>query len=157
MNITEDYIASLAPNASAVTNGKKISKTGGFVSLHKSPDSTLYYGECSGSGKSLYSTSVDFIDEASPVCRCSCPSRQIPCKHAVGLLFGILSGKTFEEGEVPEDIAKKREKKANAEEKKKERESKPSKPNKTTAVNKMKKQLEGLEIVEKFGEYSNEL
>ena len=57
MNITEDYIASLAPNASAVTNGKKISKTGGFVSLHKSPDSTLYYGECSGSGKSLYSTS----------------------------------------------------------------------------------------------------
>lgn len=150
MNITEDYIASLAPNASAVTNGKKISKTGGFVSLHKSPDSTLYYGECSGSGKSLYSTSVDFIDEASPVCRCSCPSRQIPCKHAIGLLFEILSGKTFEEGEVPEDIAKKREKKANAEEKKKERESKPSKPNKTTAVNKMKKQLEGLEIVEKF-------
>lgn len=152
MNITEELISSLAPNSGAITNAKKISKSGGFVSLYKSADNTLIFGECSGSGKSLYKTSVDFSDEASPVSRCSCPSRQFPCKHGLAIMYDYLAGKTFTEAEVPEDVAEKRKKKESAAAAKKTREesgTKP-KPNKAAAVKKMKKQLEGLDLVDKF-------
>ena len=93
--ITEQQIFAMAPNQSAVANAKKISQKGGFVRLECSADDTFYMGECSGSGKSNYITSVDFIDAASPVCRCSCPSRQFPCKHGLALLFEISAKKNF--------------------------------------------------------------
>ena len=110
-NITEQQIQAMAPNAAAVANGRKISQKGGFVRLERSADDTFYLGECTGSGKSNYITSVDFLDPANPVCRCSCPSRQFPCKHGLALLFEILAKKNFGICEVPEDIQKKREKK----------------------------------------------
>ena len=83
--ISEQFISSLAPNATAVSNGKKISTKGGFVKLSCSADDTFYMGQCKGSGKSDYITSIDFIEETSPVFRCSCPSRQFPCKHSLAL------------------------------------------------------------------------
>jgi hypothetical protein len=70
----------------------------------------MLFGECSGSGKKPYYCSVDFIDEEKPVPRCNCPSRQFPCKHAVGLLFAYLYGSDFTEEEIPEDVLLKREK-----------------------------------------------
>ena len=87
--ITEQQILAMAPNATAAANGRKISQKGGFVRLLKSSDDTFYLGECTGSGKSNYITSADFQD-GTPVCRCSCPSRQFPCKHGLGLLYEIL-------------------------------------------------------------------
>lgn len=108
--ITEQQILAMAPNAAAAANGKKISQKGGFVRLQRSADDTFYMGECTGSGKSNYVTSADFADGA-PVCRCTCPSRQFPCKHGLALLYEIMGQKKFETCEVPEDILKKREKK----------------------------------------------
>lgn len=108
--ITEQEILAMAPNAAAAANGKKISQKGGFVRLQRSADDTFYMGECTGSGKSNYITSADFA-EGAPVCRCSCPSRQFPCKHGLALLYEIIGKKTFEVCEIPEDILKKREKK----------------------------------------------
>lgn len=84
---------------------------GGFVKLERSEDDTLYIGECTGSGKSNYITSADYIDEANPVFRCSCPSRQFPCKHSIGLIYEMFAKKEFGICEIPEDIQKKREKK----------------------------------------------
>ena len=52
--INEQQILALAPNASAASNGKKISQKGGFVKLERSEDDTLYIGECTGSGKRLH-------------------------------------------------------------------------------------------------------
>ena len=109
--INEQQILALAPNASAASNGKKISQKGGFVKLERSEDDTLYIGECTGSGKSNYITSVDYIDENNPVFRCSCPSRQFPCKHSLALMYEILAKETFGVCEIPEDIQQKREKK----------------------------------------------
>ncbi len=60
--ITEQQILALAPNPTAATNGRKIAQKGGFVRLERSADDTFYLGECSGSGKSNYITSADFID-----------------------------------------------------------------------------------------------
>ena len=85
--LTEQQILALAPNASAAANGKKISDKGGFVRLEHSADDTYYWGECTGSGKSNYTTSIDFIDPDAPMIRCSCPSRQFPCKPGLALMY----------------------------------------------------------------------
>ncbi|MBQ9140787.1 MAG: SWIM zinc finger family protein [Lachnospiraceae bacterium] len=163
--ITEQQIIAMAPNQSAVANAKKISQKGGFVRLECSADDTFYLGECSGSGKSNYITSVDFIDAASPVCRCTCPSRQFPCKHGLALLFEISAKKTFGVCEIPDDIQKKREKKqARAEkaensagatvemteEEAAKKKASAAKSAKNAKVKKIKKQLEGLELAEKL-------
>jgi hypothetical protein len=47
------------------------------------------WGLCRGSGKSPYQVSVDL---AGPAFRCNCPSRKVPCKHALGLLLMWSSG-----------------------------------------------------------------
>lgn len=166
-NITEQQILALAPNPAAASNGKKISQKGGFVKLERSEDDTLYMGECSGSGKSNYITSADYIDEANPVFRCSCPSRQFPCKHSLGLMYEILAKKEFGICEIPEDIQRKREKKQardnkaqeaakpesemTEEEKKKAEKKKASaaKSAKNAKTKKLKSQLEGLDLVDK--------
>ena len=105
--VTREQIEAMAPNQAAVSNAGKISQKGGFVKLAHSKDDTFYMGECKGSGAKNYLTSVDFIDPEAPVCRCSCPSRQFPCKHGLALMFEILEKKEFEECEIPEDILKK--------------------------------------------------
>ncbi len=159
--ITEQQILAMAPNATAAANGRKISQKGGFVRLLKSSDDTFYLGECTGSGKSNYITSADFQD-GTPVCRCSCPSRQFPCKHGLGLLYEILAQKPFGECEIPEDILKKREKKQAKEAKAQEsasgaetaegeaKKKAASKSTKAARAKKLKKQLEGLSMLEKL-------
>ena len=149
--INEQQILALAPNAAAASNGKKISQKGGFVKLEQSQDDTFYMGECTGSGKSNYITSADYIDENNPVFRCSCPSRQFPCKHSLALLFEISQGKAFEECEIPEDILQKRQKKE-ARAKKTATEKKAGKPkaNQAAQTKKIKKQLEGLKLAEEM-------
>ncbi|MDO5558587.1 MAG: SWIM zinc finger family protein [Oscillospiraceae bacterium] len=149
--ISEDLIRSSAPNAACAANGLKISRSRGFVKLYKTEDETLIFGDCKGSGASLYKTSIDLSGEA-PVYRCSCPSRQIPCKHCVGIMYDWLAQKEFEVSDIPEDIAAKREKiekKAKANEDSENSEKKP-KQNKAAAQKKLKKQKEGLELAYGF-------
>lgn len=157
--ITEQQILAMAPNPAAASNGRKISLKGGFVRRECSKDDTFYLGECTGSGKSNYITTADFIDPAAPVIRCSCPSRQFPCKHGLALLYEIMAEKQFAPCDIPEDILKKREKKLSRETKTAvmgdgaESASKPgsakkasSKASEAARMKKMKKQLEGLEL-----------
>lgn len=144
--ISEKEVVAMAPNASAVSNARKISQKGGFIRLQASDDDTFYMGECSGSGKSNYITSADYIDPENPVFRCSCPSRQFPCKHSLALLFEIVTGKTFSIGEIPEDILEKRKKKALQIEKKEAKKTAPKKTNQAVQTKKIKRQLEGLEL-----------
>ena len=174
--ITEQQILALAPNPAAAANGKKISLKGGFVKLEASADGTFYLGECQGSGKSNYITPADYIAPDAPVFRCTCPSRQFPCKHSLALLYEMLHGKKFAACDIPEDILKKREKKlaraAKAEEKENashegaaaggeesvsgQEESgiaakkKASGAGKAARTRKWKKQLEGLELTQKL-------
>ena len=90
-SITEEFIRNFAVNASALNNAKKISSSGGFKKLCKSEDEKLIFGDCYGSGSKPYNASVDFSGDA-PVFRCSCPSRQIPCKHCLAIMFDWLAG-----------------------------------------------------------------
>lgn len=148
--ITEQWIASLAPNASALQNARKICQKGGFVSLSAAADQTFYMGQCAGSGKSNYTTSADFIDPEAPVFRCSCPSRQFPCKHSLALLLEMTAGRDFAACDIPESILDKRAKKEARTEKQKEKKSEPPKVNKAARTKKLKKQLDGLSLAQKM-------
>ena len=150
-SITEEFISSSAINSSALSNAKKISKTGGFKRLCKSADGTLIFGDCYGSGSKPYNASVDLIGD-TPVFRCSCPSRQIPCKHCLALMYDWTAQKEFTVEEIPEDIIQKRGKIEKRAEKAAsgETEKAPAKPNKSAAAKKLKKQREGLDLADSF-------
>lgn len=151
ITLTESYIDALAPNDSAVKNGRGLVKKRSFVQLYKSEDGTLLFGECKGSGSSNYQCSADFIDPDKPVLRCSCPSRQFPCKHGLGLLYAYAGNETFEIAPIPEDILSKREKAEKREEQKAQKavegaDAKPKKVNKSALKKKIAAQLEGLDL-----------
>lgn len=151
-SITSELISSLAPNAAANQNGQKISRSGGFQSLYVTEDRSLIFGDCKGSGSKPYRTSADFSGDA-PVFRCSCPSRQFPCKHSLAIMYDWLAGKNFGAAPIPADIQEKREKLAKKAEKSENAEAaekKPPKQNKAAAAKKLKKQAEGLELAEQF-------
>lgn len=153
---TESYVDSLAMNASAIKNGKDLVKKNSFPKLYRSEDNTLLFGECKGSGSEPYRCSVDLLKEGQPVFRCSCPSRQFPCKHLLGLMYAYTAGKVFEIAPIPEDILGKREKAEKREERKAEAAAHPEqappkrKPNKSALVKKLAAQLEGIALAEKL-------
>lgn len=150
IDVDEVFVDGEAPNANAIKNGRGLLAKGKFVALHKSKDDTLIFGECSGSGKSNYSCSCDFIDTAKPVYRCSCPSRQFPCKHCLGLMYAHVDGRKFTVADVPADISSKREKIQVRTEKKKVTAAKPKKVNKAALKKKIGAQLKGLDLLEQL-------
>ena len=163
--LTEEYVQRNAVNASALANARKISTKNEFSGRKITADKTLIYGDCKGSGKEPYHTSVDVSGE-SVISRCSCPSRQFPCKHALALMLDYAAGKAFEQGDVPEDVARKREKIEKSEEKAKQEASAEAVPKSeeelqkaaqkkkaaadSAAKKKIARQLEGLALVSDF-------
>ena len=134
MELTELLILREAPSPAAAENGRKLSGKGSFSARRKAEDGSLYWAECAGSGKNPYRVSIDFTNQDAPVCRCSCPSRQFPCKHALGLMFEMLAEKEFETADIPQDVADKRARQAARAAKKEAagedgRPAKPKKPN----------------------------
>jgi hypothetical protein len=155
LNITEESINLVAPNQAAIINGRELVKKNRFVKLNISNDETIIFGECMGSGKSNYTTSVDFVNSEAPVYRCTCPSRQFPCKHALGLMYAYVGGKQFQTADIPQDIMEKRNKAVKKDENKKEKEKekaagKPKKVNKSALLKKISAQKEGLELLVKI-------
>ncbi len=81
MNFTESQIEILAPKPTAFKEGKKLGNASYWQQFGKSE--RALWGIIQGSGASPYYTGVDFNELAY---RCTCPSRQFPCKHALGLM-----------------------------------------------------------------------
>jgi hypothetical protein len=52
--------------------------------LQRGRSERVLWGECRGSGSSPYQVQIDLLE---PAFKCSCPSRKIPCKHALALLL----------------------------------------------------------------------
>ena len=82
MNFTEDQIQKLAPKASAFKSGKKLANPNLWQVFAKSE--RALWGEIKGSGKNPYRVHIDLEDLAY---KCTCPSRQFPCKHSLSLLL----------------------------------------------------------------------
>ncbi|MEU5987735.1 SWIM zinc finger family protein [Spirillospora sp. NPDC047418] len=75
-------VLGLAPDASSAKAAGGVAKPAKWAGA--GCDDEAVWGECQGSGKSVYRTGVDLTE---PAFRCTCPSRKFPCKHALGLLL----------------------------------------------------------------------
>lgn len=150
VKIDEEFVDAQAPNVNASKNGRGLVYKRKFVAFYQSEDETILFGECSGSGKSNYACSCDFLDPSKPVFRCSCPSRQFPCKHCLGLMYAFTAGEKFSVADIPEDILSKRDKIEVRKENKKKRDQTPKKVNKSALKKKITAQLKGLDLLEKL-------
>lgn len=148
MDINEAYVEGQAPNAAAVKNARGVVAKRKLAGLFHTADGTLLFGECQGSGAENYRPSADFSDPGKPVYRCTCPSRQFPCKHALALLLARAQGAAFSVAEAPADIVEKREKLRGRVEKKREEPERPAKVDTGALAKKIRAQLEGLDLLE---------
>lgn len=80
--MTEAEIVALAPDGAALQRARKLALPTRW--LQAGQTDALLWGACQGSGQAAYQV---IIDRQGPAYRCSCPSRQFPCKHALGLLL----------------------------------------------------------------------
>lgn len=80
--LTEEQLSALAPDANALQRARNLALPNRWQATGQSPQAV--WGTCQGSGQSAYQVAVDL---SGPAFRCSCPSRQFPCKHALGLLL----------------------------------------------------------------------
>ncbi len=94
-----EQVLALAPDAASVKAAGGVAKPAKWHGAGCDPHSV--WGECKGSGKSLYQACVEL---AEPAFRCSCPSRKIPCKHVLGLLL-LWSEGAVDAAEPPEWVA----------------------------------------------------
>jgi hypothetical protein len=151
ISIDESYVNSAAPNADAGKNGRGLVLKNKFTLLNVSEDGTVLFGQCQGSGKEPYQCSCDFARPEQPTHRCSCPSRQFPCKHCLGLMYAFVQGKPFAPAAVPEDLQAKREKvQARAEKKQVEADRAPKQVNKGALAKKIQAQLDGIDVLEQL-------
>lgn len=161
MKITIQQIEDLSPNAAAAKNGRDLVSRKKFANLCCDGEEALLWGECAGSGSKPYGCSADFIQPEKPTFRCTCPSRQFPCKHCIGLLYARAQGLPFTTAAVPEDIASKRQKMEKRQENKEKKAAlgdaheqgqaaKPKTLNKAALAKKIGAQLAGLELADKL-------
>jgi len=82
VGLTAEQVAGLAPDAGSLAAGRGLASERRWSGLGQS--GPALWGLCQGSGSKPYQTQADL---SSPAFRCSCPSRKVPCKHALGLLL----------------------------------------------------------------------
>ena len=87
LTLTAEQVRTLAPDAAAARSGESLASRSRWSAAGRSD--TAAWGLCKGSGSTPYQVAVDI---AGPAYKCSCPSRKIPCKHALGLLFLVADG-----------------------------------------------------------------
>jgi len=80
-------VEQLAPDPAAIKAAQSVAKPSKWQNLGRTEG--FIWGECQGSGSNPYQARVDLADGA---CKCSCPSRKQPCKHALGLLMMFAGG-----------------------------------------------------------------
>jgi hypothetical protein len=84
-------VLALAPDDSSRRAAQGLAKPAPWTGTGATADAV--WGLCKGSGANPYQTIVDL---AAPACKCSCPSRKLPCKHGLALLL------LWSEGAVPD-------------------------------------------------------
>lgn len=90
-----------APDAACLAAAQRLARPGPWSETGSTE--TLVWGKCQGSGKVPYQVSIDLT---GPAYRCSCPSRKLPCKHALALLLLWVRGSgSVADVERPADFA----------------------------------------------------
>ncbi|TDD63338.1 SWIM zinc finger family protein [Actinomadura darangshiensis] len=94
-----EQVAGLAPDAASAKAAGGIAKPARWG--RSGCDDEAVWGECQGSGTSVYRTCADLTE---PAFRCTCPSRKFPCKHGLALLF-LWADSVVDEGPRPGWVA----------------------------------------------------
>lgn len=122
MQLTEQQILALAPDAQVANAGKKLGIPKPWGNVGQS--ARAVWGECAGSGSKPYQVRIDRTDFAA---KCSCPSHKFPCKHAIGLLMLIAGQPALAvAGDEPEWVSEWLSKRAETVQKKQERTQAPA-------------------------------
>lgn len=82
-----EQVAAVAPSPKSVAAAEPLAVAGRWSST--GADERALWGRCQGSGAEPYETAVDHVEVAW---RCTCPSRKLPCKHAIALLLLWVRG-----------------------------------------------------------------
>ena len=107
MEFSEQEIEGLAPDESSIRSGKGLANPASWQEVGE--ENGFLWGLCKGSGSKPYQVRVDASQQEVGF-KCSCPSRKIPCKHVLGLLFlRAIAGKELG-GSCPEWVKEWREK-----------------------------------------------
>ncbi|HEY5822075.1 MAG TPA: SWIM zinc finger family protein, partial [Propionibacteriaceae bacterium] len=103
-----EQVLALAPDAGSVSAALEQTRPGRWSDLGARPSpgsgpstgsgSGAVWGSCRGSGQTPYRTVVEL--NSPPAYSCTCPSRKIPCKHALALLL-LWSAGQVGEAEAP--------------------------------------------------------
>ncbi len=83
LTLTFSEIRALAPDEKAVNAARKLAGPSHWQETGQCPSAV--WGLCQGSA--LYQVCVN---TATMTTRCTCPSRKVPCKHSLGLLFLVV-------------------------------------------------------------------
>jgi hypothetical protein len=96
---TAEMVEGLAPDAASLAAARKLARPAPWSATGH--DEGAAWGLCQGSGARPYQAQVEF---SGPAFRCSCPSRKVPCKHALALSL-LLAGGEVPAGERPEWVS----------------------------------------------------
>jgi hypothetical protein len=84
---TVEQVAAVAPSPRSLAAAEPLAVASRWAAT--GADDRVVWGRCRGSGAEPYDTTVDHVDVAW---RCTCPSRKLPCKHALALLLLWVRG-----------------------------------------------------------------
>ena len=84
---TIEQVAAVAPSPRSIAAAEPLAIVSRWSAV--GADDRALWGRCRGSGAEPYETVVDHTEVAW---RCTCPSRKLPCKHALALLLMWVRG-----------------------------------------------------------------
>lgn len=96
MTWTSDQILALAPDPESVKAARSLLVPRKWPNMGANEEGI--WGECQGSGKDPYRTSIDLSE---PAFKCSCPSRKFPCKHGLALFLMYCDQRTLFKSNTP--------------------------------------------------------
>jgi len=100
MTLDMRAIEAQAPDQSSLKAAAGLIKPAKWSGIGGSPDGTLMWGLCAGSGANPYKVAVDLRDLGA---KCTCPSRKFPCKHGLALMWMRAENLApFADAETPE-------------------------------------------------------
>lgn len=95
-----EQVLALAPKPSAVSAAQPLAVAARWAAT--GCDQRGVWGRCTGTSAEPYDCVVDHVGVAF---RCTCPSRALPCKHALALLLLWARGLVAEQQQVPDSVA----------------------------------------------------
>lgn len=98
--LTENEIKLWAVDDASFKRAQKLKNPDKWWYFAKNEENNVIWGEIEGSDPAPYQVQIDLGSENTG---CSCPSRQTPCKHTLGLLLVYANAADrFKDEELPD-------------------------------------------------------